>query len=180
MSAKTLECLDTSGLECIMAKEVREMPNLNENAMRMREEEFAREYVLSGCNISDTSRKLKIDNRTANRYLKKEYVTNRVKELAEEMWRNTDARAEQLHKIALENDMADIGQRTKWLASVVKGDVSDMSMVKGEAVEIPPKLIDRLRASEQLNKMQSCYTQHIDLTGSMPIVINDNVGTDDD
>lgn len=175
-----LESQKNKGLEYIMEEsEVVKMPTPNKIAMEQRYERFCREYVLSGCSTNEAAKRLNIDCRTASRYLTKPEVVSRIKEIAGEIWRAEDERAAEQHKIAIEHDMADIGQRTRWLAAVVKGDINDMALIKGEAVEIPPKLIDRLRASEQLNKIQACYTQCIDLSGSMPIVIKDDVGADD-
>ena len=153
---------------------------IKKDRLSHRQEKFAREYVLHGCNATQTAKAMGVDVRTCTRWLSNPEVSNRVKELADEIWRAEDERAAEQHKIAIEHDMADIGQRTRWLAAVVKGDINDMALIKGEAVEIPPKLIDRLRASEQLNKMQACYTQCIDLSGSMPVVIKDDVGAADD
>lgn len=50
-------------------------------------------------------------------------------------------------------------ERQAWLTAIARGEVPEVYLVDGVPMEGPARLKERLSAADQLNKMQSSYTE---------------------
>lgn len=53
----------------------------------------------------------------------------------------------------------DARERQQWLTRMVRGQVTEPTVIDGESHELPARLRDRLVACDQLNKMTGVYTE---------------------
>lgn len=147
-----------------------------------REKAFADEYIINKGNAyqaalsagySDCTAKNAYEwlleilpNTTAVRHLAykhelKVYIDERLKEIASE-------------KVASAEEIM------QYLTSVVRGEDSEetivmrgigVGMTEAERISKPPSTKDRLRAAETLAKIMGMYTNRVDITGALPVII---------
>ncbi len=147
--------------------------------LSMNQENFCLEYVRSG-NATDAYKKAgysaKNDNvasAAAQRLLRNVMVKNRIKELMEEM------RAPKI---------AEATEVLEYLTSVMRGEsVSHEIVVEGigegcsaaRIMEKPPSEKERTKAAELLGKRYSLFSDNVNVAGSVPVTIVEDLGDDD-
>lgn len=86
---------------------------------------------------------------------------------------------ERLKEIASEK-VASAEEIMQYLTSVVRGEDSEetivmrgtgVGMTEAERISKPPSTRDRLRAAETLAKIMGMYTNRVDITGALPVII---------
>lgn len=71
--------------------------------------------------------------------------------------------------------IADATERKEFLTKVLRGELTEVTITSdGSKITVPAKLQDRIRASDQLNKMDSTYIQKLDVEGGLQVVISDD------
>ena len=145
----------------------------------LKQENFCVEYVRSG-NATEAYKQagysVKNDNvasAAAQRLLRNVMVKNRIKELMEEM------RAPKI---------AEATEVLEYLTSVMRGEsVSHEIVVEGigegcsaaRIMEKPPSEKERTKAAELLGKRYSLFSDNVNVSGSVPVTIVEDLGDDD-
>lgn len=79
---------------------------------------------------------------------------------------NITARIAELKKQIASEAIADATERKEFLTRVLRGEVHDTIIDSdGMAIDVPAKIADRIKASDQLNKMDGEYTQKVEVGG---------------
>lgn len=147
--------------------------------LSIKQENFCIEYVRSG-NATEAYKKagysVKNDNvasANARKLLDNHKVKNRIKELMEEM------RAPKI---------AEATEVLEYLTSVMRGEsVSHEIVVEGigegcsaaRIMEKPPSEKERTKAAELLGKRYSLFSDNVNVAGSVPVTIVEDLGDDD-
>lgn len=147
-----------------------------------RERAFADEYIINKGNAYQAALSAGYSENTAN---------HAYQWLSDETTINHDARRlpykpelkahidERLKEIASEK-VASAEEIMQYLTSVVRGEDSEetivmrgtgVGMTEAERISKPPSTRDRLRAAETLAKIMGMYTNRVDITGALPVII---------
>lgn len=147
-----------------------------------RERAFADEYIINKGNAYQAALSAGYSENTAN---------HAYQWLSDETTINHDARRlpykpelkahidERLKEIASEK-VASAEEIMQYLTSVVRGEDSEetivmrgtgVGMTEAERLSKPPSTRDRLRAAETLAKIMGMYTNRVDITGALPVII---------
>lgn len=86
----------------------------------------------------------------------------------------------ELGRVMAAPTIAEAKERREFLTRVMRGEEKEKIFVDGKFIDAPPKLVERLRASDQLNKMDCSYVQKVDIGGALPVVLVDDVPEDDE
>lgn len=136
----------------------------DEHGLTTKQAQFVSEYV-KDWNISTTAKRMGLKPAAAYQYLSREPVQKRLEELKEELNRNTIATAEEV---------------AEYLTSVLRGEATE-PVLKGNGVGMQTeiqqqvKAKDRLKAAELLGKHYSMFTDKVEMSGNLPVVIVDDL-----
>ena len=114
------------------------------NGLTKRQKEFADEYMKTGNAIGNEAlKKSKI----------KEYINQKQEKIEEKITMN-------------------IAERQQFLVDIILGNIKDTKIILNEQrryipVEVVPSLDIRLKASDQLNRMQGAYTSTLNVNANM-------------
>lgn len=128
---------------------------------------FCENYITNGFNATQAyliafakSTKNEVTARTnANKLLKRDYIKEYIELLQEKVE---------------EKSIMNIQERQEYLTRVMMGEETESFMDKdGYVVDVPPRMADRLRAMDILNKMNGAYTtnSNINVTNGVNIKI---------
>ena len=130
------------------------------NGLTKRQKEFADEYMKTG-NATESAIKAGYASKTAyaigNEALKKskikEYINQKQEKIEEKITMN-------------------IAERQQFLVDIILGNIKDTKIILNEQrrytpVEVVPSLDIRLKASDQLNRMQGVYTSTLNVNANM-------------
>ena len=130
------------------------------NGLTKRQKEFADEYMKTG-NATESAIKAGYSSKTAyaigNEALKKskikEYINQKQEKIEEKITMN-------------------IAERQQFLVDIILGNIKDTKIILNEQrrytpVEVVPSLDIRLKASDQLNRMQGVYTSTLNVNANM-------------
>ncbi len=88
---------------------------------------------------------------------------------------NITARIAELKNQIASEAIADATERKEFLTKLLRGELTEVVVTPdGSKVTVPAKLQDRIKASDQLNKMDSTYIQKLDVDGGLQVVISDD------
>lgn len=137
------------------------------NGLTKRQKEFADEYMKTG-NATESAIKAGYSSKTAyaigNEALKKskikEYINQKQEKIEEKITMN-------------------IAERQQFLVDIILGNIKDTKIILNEQrrytpVEVVPSLDIRLKASDQLNRMQGVYTSTLNVNANMRSTANFN------
>lgn len=137
------------------------------NGLTKRQKEFADEYMKTG-NATESAIKAGYSKKTAyaigNEALKKskikEYINQKQEKIEEKITMN-------------------IAERQQFLVDIILGNIKDTKIILNEQrrytpVEVVPSLDIRLKASDQLNRMQGVYTSTLNVNANMRSTANFN------
>lgn len=137
------------------------------NGLTKMQKEFADEYMKTG-NATESAIKAGYSKRTAyaigNEALKKskikEYINQKQEKIEEKITMN-------------------ITERQQFLVDIILGNIKDTKIILNEQrrytpVEVVPSLDIRLKASDQLNRMQGVYTSTLNVNANMRSTANFN------
>lgn len=135
------------------------------NGLTKRQKEFADEYMKTG-NATESAIKAGYSTKTAyaigNEALKKskikEYINQKQEKIEEKITMN-------------------IAERQQFLVDIILGNIKDTKIILNEQrrytpVEVVPSLDIRLKASDQLNRMQGVYTSTLNVNANMRSTAN--------
>lgn len=135
------------------------------NGLTKRQKEFADEYMKTG-NATESAIKAGYSSKTAyaigNEALKKskikEYINQKQEKIEEKITMN-------------------IAERQQFLVDIILGNIKDTKIILNEQrrytpVEVVPSLDIRLKASDQLNRMQGVYTSTLNVNANMRSTAN--------
>ena len=135
------------------------------NGLTKRQKEFADEYMKTG-NATESAIKAGYSTKTAyaigNEALKKskikEYINQKQEKIEEKITMN-------------------IAERQQFLVDIILGNIKDTKIILNEQrrytpVEVVPSLDIRLKASDQLNRMQGAYTSTLNVNANMRSTAN--------
>nr|DAN70099.1 MAG TPA: Terminase small subunit [Caudoviricetes sp.] len=135
------------------------------NGLTKRQKEFADEYMKTG-NATESAIKAGYSKKTAyaigNEALKKskikEYINQKQEKIEEKITMN-------------------IAERQQFLVDIILGNIKDTKIILNEQrrytpVEVVPSLDIRLKASDQLNRMQGVYTSTLNVNANMRSTAN--------
>ena len=130
------------------------------NGLTKMQKEFADEYMKTG-NATESAIKAGYSKRTAyaigNEALKKskikEYINQKQEKIEEKITMN-------------------IAERQQFLVDIILGNIKDTKIILNEQrrytpVKVVPSLDIRLKASDQLNRMQGVYTSTLNVNANM-------------
>ena len=130
------------------------------NGLTKKQKEFADEYMKTG-NATESAIKAGYSKKTAyaigNEALKKskikEYINQKQEKIEEKITMN-------------------IAERQQFLVDIILGNIKDTKIILNEQrrytpVEVVPNLDIRLKASDQLNRMQGVYTSTLNVNANM-------------
>lgn len=137
------------------------------NGLTKRQKEFADEYMKTG-NATESAIKAGYSKKTAyaigNEALKKskikEYINQKQEKIEEKITMN-------------------IAERQQFLVDIILGNIKDTKIILNEQrrytpVKVVPSLDIRLKASDQLNRMQGVYTSTLNVNANMRSTANFN------
>lgn len=137
------------------------------NGLTKKQKEFADEYMKTG-NATESAIKAGYSSKTAyaigNEALKKskikEYINQKQEKIEEKITMN-------------------IAERQQFLVDIILGNIKDTKIILNEQrrytpVEVVPSLDIRLKASDQLNRMQGVYTSTLNVNANMRSTANFN------
>lgn len=137
------------------------------NGLTKMQKEFADEYMKTG-NATESAIKAGYSSKTAyaigNEVLKKskikEYINQKQEKIEEKITMN-------------------IAERQQFLVDIILGNIKDTKIILNEQrrytpVEVVPSLDIRLKASDQLNRMQGVYTSTLNVNANMRSTANFN------
>lgn len=137
------------------------------NGLTKKQKEFADEYMKTG-NATESAIKAGYSKKTAyaigNEALKKskikEYINQKQEKIEEKITMN-------------------IAERQQFLVDIILGNIKDTKIILNEQrrytpVEVVPSLDIRLKASDQLNRMQGVYTSTLNVNANMRSTANFN------
>lgn len=135
------------------------------NGLTKMQKEFADEYMKTG-NATESAIKAGYSKKTAyaigNEALKKskikEYINQKQEKIEEKITMN-------------------IAERQQFLVDIILGNIKDTKIILNEQrrytpVEVVPSLDIRLKASDQLNRMQGVYTSTLNVNANMRSTAN--------
>lgn len=135
------------------------------NGLTKRQKEFADEYMKTG-NATESAIKAGYSSKTAyaigNEVLKKpkikEYINQKQEKIEEKITMN-------------------IAERQQFLVDIILGNIKDTKIILNEQrrytpIEVVPSLDIRLKASDQLNRMQGAYTSNLNVNANMRSTAN--------
>lgn len=136
----------------------------DEYGLTTKQAQFVSEYV-KDWNIATAAKRMGLKPTAAYQYLSREPVQKRLEQLKEELNRTTIATAEEV---------------AEYLTSVLRGEETEPVMKgvgAGKQTEIQQqvKAKDRLKAAELLGKHYSMFTDKVEMSGSIPVVIVDDL-----
>lgn len=130
------------------------------NGLTKKQKEFADEYMKTG-NATESAIKAGYSKKTAyaigNEALKKskikEYINQKQEKIEEKITMN-------------------IAERQQFLVDIILGNIKDTKIILNEQrrytpVKVVPSLDIRLKASDQLNRMQGVYTSTLNVNANM-------------
>lgn len=117
---------------------------------------FCEAYAANGGNACDAARQAGYKHAYSEAH--KVIASKRVKKALEELRKDTTSAA-----IATREE-----RQTFWTA-VMRGTHKEKVIVEGVEYEIPPKMTDRLKASELLGKSQADFLDRTELTGAVEL-----------
>lgn len=133
---------------------------LMKNGLTKKQKEFADEYMKTG-NATESAIKAGYSKKTAyaigNEALKKskikEYINQKQEKIEEKITMN-------------------IAERQQFLVDIILGNIKDTKIILNEQrrytpVKVVPSLDIRLKASDQLNRMQGVYTSTLNVNANM-------------
>lgn len=147
-----------------------------------REKAFANEYIINKGNAYQAALSAGYTENTANhayQWLSGETTINHASRrlpFKPELKAYID---ERLKEIASEK-VASAEEIMQYLTSVVRGEDTEetivmkgvgVGMTEAERISKPPNTKDRLRAAETLAKIMGMYTNKVDITGALPVII---------
>lgn len=153
-----------------------------EMVLNEREKAFADEYIINKGNAYQAALSAGYKEQTAKhayQWLIDETQLNpteRKLPYKSELKVNID---ERLKEIASEK-VASAEEIMQYLTAVVRGEDSEetivmrgvgVGMTEAERISKPPSTKDRLRAAETLAKIMGMYTNRVDITGALPVII---------
>lgn len=137
------------------------------NGLTKKQKEFADEYMKTG-NATESAIKAGYSKKTAyaigNEALKKskikEYINQKQEKIEEKITMN-------------------IAERQQFLVDIILGNIKDIKIILNEQrrytpVKVVPSLDIRLKASDQLNRMQGVYTSTLNVNANMRSTANFN------
>lgn len=137
------------------------------NGLTKKQKEFADEYMKTG-NATESAIKAGYSKKTAyaigNEALKKskikEYINQKQEKIEEKITMN-------------------IAERQQFLVDIILGNIKDTKIILNEQrrytpVKVVPSLDIRLKASDQLNRMQGVYTSTLNVNANMRSTANFN------
>lgn len=137
------------------------------NGLTKKQKEFADEYMKTG-NATESAIKAGYSSKTAyaigNEALKKskikEYINQKQEKIEEKITMN-------------------IAERQQFLVDIILGNIKDTKIILNEQrrytpVKVVPSLDIRLKASDQLNRMQGVYTSTLNVNANMRSTANFN------
>ena len=137
------------------------------NGLTKMQKEFADEYMKTG-NATESAIKAGYSSKTAyaigNEALKKskikEYINQKQEKIEEKITMN-------------------IAERQQFLVDIILGNIKDTKIILNKQrryapVEVVPSLDIRLKASDQLNRMQGVYTSTLNVNANMRSTANFN------
>ncbi len=136
----------------------------DEYGLTPRQAVFVNEYV-KDWNVSNAAKRMGITLASAYAYLKRKPVISRLEALQDEMNRETIATAEEV---------------AGYLTSVMRGEETE-AVLRGCGVGMQTeirqqvKAKDRLKAAELLGKHYSMFTEKVEHSGNLPVVIVDDL-----
>lgn len=135
------------------------------NGLTKKQKEFADEYMKTG-NATESAIKAGYSSKTAyaigNEVLKKpkikEYINQKQEKIEEKITMN-------------------IAERQQFLVDIILGNIKDTKIILNEQrrytpIEVVPSLDIRLKASDQLNRMQGAYTSNLNVNANMRSTAN--------
>lgn len=135
------------------------------NGLTKKQKEFADEYMKTG-NATESAIKAGYSKKTAyaigNEALKKskikEYINQKQEKIEEKITMN-------------------IAERQQFLVDIILGNIKDTKIILNEQrrytpVKVVPSLDIRLKASDQLNRMQGVYTSTLNVNANMRSTAN--------
>lgn len=136
----------------------------DEHGLTPKQAQFVSEYV-KDWNIQTTAKRMGIKPAAAYQYLNREPVKNRLEQLKVEINRNAIATAEEV---------------AEYLTRVLRGEETEPVLRgcgPGMQTEIQQqvKQKDRLKAAELLGKHYSMFTDKVEMSGNLPVVIVDDL-----
>lgn len=117
---------------------------------------FCEAYSANGGNALDAARQAGYKNPQVRGYLL--IANKRVKAALEELRKETTSAA-----------IATREERQSFWTAVMRGTHKEKVIVEGVEHEIPPKMTDRLKASELLGKSQADFLDRTELTGAVEL-----------
>ena len=140
--------------------------------LTVKQRKFADEYIISG-NATDAARKAGYSEKTAGQMgaenLKKPYILNYIEERLKELEDKQIAKQEEV---------------LKYLTSVMRGKETEETLRNigdgyQEISDIKVSAKDRIKAAELIGKRYSLWSDRLDIEGSVPVVIIDDLEEDD-
>lgn len=136
----------------------------DEHGLTVKQAQFVSEYV-KDWNASEAARRMGIKPAAAYQYLNREPVIKRLEELKGELDRSSIATAEEV---------------AAYLTSVLRGEETEpvlRSCGAGCQTEIQQqvKAKDRLKAAELLGKHYMMFTDKVEMSGNLPVMIVDDL-----
>lgn len=136
----------------------------DEYGLTPKQAQFVSEYV-KDWNVSNVAKRMGIKPAATYRYLDRPAVAARLEQIKEQMNRDTVATAEEV---------------AAYLTSVLRGEQTE-PVLRGCGVGMQTeiqqqvKAKDRLKAAELLGKHYSMFTDKVEHSGNLPIVIVDDL-----
>lgn len=141
----------------------------DKHGLTFKQAAFIEEYV-KDWNASNAAKRMGIKPASAVQYLNRPAVKQRLEEIKAEMNRNAVATAEEV---------------AEYLTRVMRGEETEPVM-KGvgvgrqEEIQQRVKAKDRLKAAELLGKHYSMFTDKVEMSGDIPVLIVDDLEIIDD
>ena len=133
--------------------------------MNDKRKRFCDAYLANGCNATKAAIEAgyteKAARGTASCLLKNPEVRDYI-----------GAQNEAVHNAKI----ADAGELFEFWSAVMRGDEKETVVASnGKVVEVPASMQNRIRASELRGKALNLFTNTVNVTGSVPVVIRDDV-----
>lgn len=141
----------------------------DEYGLTNKQRRFVQEYV-KDWNINATAKRLDMKTATATQYLNRLPVMKRLDEIKRQIDRSTVATAEEV---------------AQYLTRVMRGEETEDALKNigaGRQTEIKQQVKpkDRLKAAELLGKHYGMFTDKVEISGDLPVVIVDDIEIMDD
>lgn len=135
------------------------------NGLTKMQKEFADEYMKTG-NATESAIKAGYSKKTAYAIGNKALKKSKIKEYINQ-------KQEKIEKKITMN----IAERQQFLVDIILGNIKDTKIILNEQrrytpVEVVPSLDIRLKASDQLNRMQGAYTSTLNVNANMRSTAN--------